>query len=333
MTLEVAEAIAQSIHELATVEEPMDLVWHAGEPLTLGASRFSELTDPFESLRYEGRLHHYVQTNGTLVSDRWCEFFAEREVRVGVSIDGPAEFNAERVDRRGRPVFDRTLRGIAHLRRHGIGFSVIAVVTTSSIGRPEELLDFFAELGCHTVGLNIEEREGVNTHRPAPTFEAAAEFWERAIAWTRANSGLTVREIDRLGAYLRSLRGGDGWQGVLIDPIPTVSSTGDVVLLSPELAGTQAPEYNDFQAGNVLQLSIRDMLANAHQLRYVDEFLTGLDACEAKCEYFGFCRGAQAGNRFFENGRFDSTETNYCRVSRQALLTALSDTVREESAS
>ncbi|MGW2867789.1 cyclophane-forming radical SAM peptide maturase AmcB [Kitasatospora sp. NPDC001225] len=333
MTSDVAEAVARSIREIATVDAPMDLVWHAGEPLALGTSRLSELTDPFESLRHEGQLHHYVQTNGTLVSDRWCEFFAEREVRVGVSIDGPAEFNAERVDRRGKPVFDRTLRGIARLRRHGIGFSTIAVVTVDSIGRPEDLLDFFAELGCHTVGLNIEEREGANAHRPVPMFEAATEFWNRAIAWTRSNPGLTVREIDRLGAYLRSLRGGDGWQSVRIDPIPTVSSIGDVVLLSPELAGVQSPEYHDFQAGNVLQLTIRDMLANAHRLRYVDEFLTGLDACEATCEYFGFCRGAQAGNRFFENGRFDSTETNHCRVSRQALLTALSDTVRAETAS
>lgn len=74
------------------------------------------------------------------------------------------------------------------------------------------------------------------------------------------------------------------------------------------------------------------MLTDAHRLRYVDEFLTGLDNCEATCEFFGFCRGAQAGNRFFENGCFDSTETNHCRVSKQALLIALSDTVRKEQA-
>ncbi|MFD5438417.1 hypothetical protein ACFWJ4_40455 [Kitasatospora sp. NPDC127067] len=72
------------------------------------------------------------------------------------------------------------------------------------------------------------------------------------------------------------------------------------------------------------------MLDRAHRLRYVREFLTGLDACEATCDLFDFCRGAQAGNRYFENGRLDTTETNHCRVSRQALVTALSDTVQEE---
>ncbi|WP_229928742.1 cyclophane-forming radical SAM peptide maturase AmcB [Kitasatospora xanthocidica] len=331
MTIEVAEAVARSIAEFATADDPVDLVWHAGEPLTLGVPRFTELADPFEDLRQEGRLQHYVQTNGTLISDRWCEFFASREVRVGVSIDGPADCNTERVDRRGKPIFDRITRGIDHLRRHEIGFSALAVVTAAGIGRPEELLEFFAELGCHTVGFNIEESEGASTDRPTPTFEDATDFWRRAIAWTRSNPRLAVREIDRLGGYLRALRAGGGWRHVLIDPIPTISSAGEVVLLSPELSGVKAPRYQNFRAGNILELSLRRMLADAHQLRYVDEFPTGLDACEATCEFFDFCRGAQAGNRYFENGRFDTTETNYCRVSRQALLTALSDTVRTET--
>ncbi|WP_405005811.1 hypothetical protein OHV13_17940 [Kitasatospora purpeofusca] len=100
----------------------------------------------------------------------------------------------------------------------------------------------------------------------------------------------------------------------------------------PGLAGITDPAYEDFRAGNVLEQSIGSMLDRAHHLRYVREFVTGLDECEATCQFFGFCRGAQAGNRYFENGRLDTTETNHCRVSRQALVTALSDTVREEQA-
>ncbi|GHH70715.1 hypothetical protein GCM10018793_05180 [Streptomyces sulfonofaciens] len=54
------------------------------------------------------------------------------------------------------------------------------------------------------------------------------------------------------------------------------------------------------------------------------DFLTGLEDCRAGCAFFDFCRGAQAANRYFENGSLTTTETNYCRVSRQALVTALS---------
>ncbi|MFG2210504.1 hypothetical protein [Streptomyces sp. NPDC048638] len=64
-----------------------------------------------------------------------------------MSIDGPAALNAERVDLRGKPAFDRILRGIALLREHGIPFSVISVVGKLGIlgiTMPEELLEFLA---------------------------------------------------------------------------------------------------------------------------------------------------------------------------------------------
>ncbi|MFF0412507.1 cyclophane-forming radical SAM peptide maturase AmcB [Kitasatospora sp. NPDC004745] len=336
MTVEVASAVADSLAEFAgrDPDRPLDVVWHAGEPLTLGVRRFAELLAPFEPLRRAGLVHHYVQTNATLVTDAWCDFLTAHRFRVGVSIDGPATLNAQRIDRRGKAAFDRIVKGIARLRAAGIAFSVIAVVTTDSIGHPEELLEFLARLGCHSIGINIEEAEGISLTRPLPTIEQAGRFWRRTIAWSRLNPAPSVRELARLGDYLHTLRTGEqaDRSAFLIDPIPTISTTGDVVLLSPELAGVSAPDYDDFRAGNVLRQSLASMLDDADRLRYVDEFLTGLERCEATCQFFDFCRGAQAGNRYFENGRLDTTETNYCRVSRQALITALSDTVREERA-
>ncbi|MFJ9442733.1 cyclophane-forming radical SAM peptide maturase AmcB [Kitasatospora sp. NPDC101235] len=336
MSVAIAEAVARSVAEFADTAspEPVEVVWHAGGPLAVGRSRLAELLAPFEPLRQAGLVEHSVQTNAVLITPAWCDFLTAYGFRVGVSIDGPSALNRRRVDWTGRPAFDRIMKGIGCLREYGVRFSAIAVVAAESIGDPEGLLDFVADLGCHTVGLNMEEREGVNIDRAVPTAEQAREFWRRTIAWSRCNRDLTVREIDRLGGYLRDVRDGHraAWDRVLIDPIPTIASNGDVVLLSPELAGTTDPAYEDFRAGNVLERSIGSMLDRAHRLRYVREFLTGLDACEATCDVFDFCRGAQAGNRYFENGRLDTTETNYCRVSRQALVTALSDTVQEEKA-
>ena len=36
-----------------------------------------------------------IQTNGTLLTDSWCRFFKENYWLVGISIDGPQEFNDE----------------------------------------------------------------------------------------------------------------------------------------------------------------------------------------------------------------------------------------------
>ncbi|MER8069003.1 cyclophane-forming radical SAM peptide maturase AmcB [Streptomyces sp. NPDC094034] len=335
MSPEVAEALAEAVTQFEDSGHPIGIVWHGGEPLAVGQQKFAVLLAPFEALRRAGRVHHYVQTNATLISDTWCDLLATYDVQVGVSIDGPAVVNAERVDLRGKPAFDRILRGITRLREHGIPFSVISVVGATGITMPEDLLEFLATLGCHSVGFNIEEIEGVNTDRWPPTPVQAEEFWQRTITWTREHgAALAVREVERLAEYLWLTRSGQRaeWDRRLLDPIPTVSWRGDVVLLSPELADTTAPEYGDFTAGNILDRPLSEIVRNAHRLCYVREFLTGLDRCEAECEFFDFCRGAQAANRYFENGSLTTTETNYCRVSRQALVTALSTLATKEAA-
>ncbi|MFF9785139.1 cyclophane-forming radical SAM peptide maturase AmcB [Streptomyces nigrescens] len=335
MSPEVAEALAQAVAEFDDSCHPVGIVWHGGEPLAVGQQKFEALLAPFEGLRRAGRVHHYVQTNATLVTETWCKLLAAYDVRVGVSIDGPAALNAERVDLRGKPAFDRILGGIRQLREHGIPFSVISVVGSLGIAMPEELLQFLGSLGGHSVGFNIEEIEGVNTDRQPPTAVQAEEFWRRILTWSREHPGApAVREVERLAEYLQLIRSGRRaeWDRRRLDPIPTVSRKGDVVLLSPELADTAAPEHGDFVAGNILERPLAEILRDAHRLRYIRDFLTGLDRCESECEFFDFCRGAQAANRYFENGSLQSTETNYCRVSRQALVTALSTLATKETA-
>ncbi|MEV7804957.1 cyclophane-forming radical SAM peptide maturase AmcB [Microbispora sp. NPDC088329] len=335
MPAEVLDAVAASAEELTRRGGQVDIVWHGGEPLTVGVNRFAAMLAPFETLRQQRRIRHYVQTNAVLLNERWCELLTRHDVRVGVSIDGPAHLNARRTDLRGQSSFIRAIRGIRDLHTHRIPFSVIAVVGPDGIAEPEALLDFLARLEPHSIGLNVEEQEGVNTWTPPITPEAAEEFWARVVAWSMQPGRLPIlREVQRVADYLRLIRRGQhgAWDSRRLDPIPTVAWTGDVVLLSPELAGITDPAYGDFVAGNVRDQSILAMLGNAHRLRYVREFMAGLRACRDTCAFWDWCRGAQAGNRYFENGSFASTETAYCRLTRQALITALATTATREHA-
>ncbi|NIL65044.1 radical SAM protein, partial [Salinispora arenicola] len=60
------------------------------------------------------------------------------------------------------------------------------------------------------------------------------------------------------------------------------------------------------------------MLARAGDLDYVAEFVTALNDCADHCAFYDFCRGSQAGNRYFEHATFTARETTYCRTTRQA---------------
>lgn len=325
MSTAVARSLADSIAE-QTSTRPVEVIWHAGEPLSTPRGHFRALLAEFEPLRRAGACTHTVQTNATLIDEAWCELLAEYGFRVGVSIDGPGALSAERVDWRGHATVEKIERGIAHLRRAGLQFSVICVVTAATIGHADELVDYFTDLGCSSVGFNIEEKESLASTRQGVTVEQAERFWQQLIGRRVNGSPLAVRDLDRLHAYLTD----DANPPKSHDPLPTVAHNGDTVLLSPELLGVASVEYGNFRAGNVLRESIPTMLAGMHRVSYVAEFTDALQQCAASCEYWGFCGGAQAGNRYFETGGFDAMETAYCRTTRQALVRAAAGYLREE---
>lgn len=322
----VASRVARSISEQDSPHS-VAVVWHGGEPLTTPMPHFQNLLTPFDGLRQAGAIRHHVQTNATLISPQWCDLIQAHNIQVGVSVDGPASANLRRVDLAGNSTHDRFSRGVALLRERGIDFHVICVVTPETVADAQALVEYFATLGCTSVGFNIEEQEGVPTGRSLVTFDEATGFW-RTLLSSPSEAGLKVRELDQLAVYLAGQRQPD-----LLEPIPTVAYNGDVVLLSPELAGVKAPDYGDFRAGNVLATSLPTMIRNSSGLRYVAEYAEGLRTCEAQCAFWDYCRGAQAGNRYFEHGSFAATETNFCRTTRQALITAAADLVRDRATS
>jgi uncharacterized protein len=101
MPILVAEAVAASI-EKQGLQEPVEVVWHGGEPLATGPARLADLLDSFETLRAEGLVRHSVQTGAGLINPAWCKMLLRYRFTVGVSIDGPEWANAQRHDRSGR---------------------------------------------------------------------------------------------------------------------------------------------------------------------------------------------------------------------------------------
>lgn len=318
----VAKNLAAAIREQGS-SYPVDVVWHCGEPMTSPITHMRKLLAPFESLRRDGLVKHGIQTNATLVDDAWCDLFTEHGFQVGVSIDGPAVHNAARLDWAGGETFTRTMRGVGKLREAGLPYTAICVVTLQTIGHADELEQFFTGLGCASVAFNLEEREGLNSHRQTIDPDQAQAFWARLWQLRENGSPLAVRDLDRFCEWLDAKRSGDSSYGTEpTDPLPTVSYNGDVVILSPELLGVQDHTHWNFKVGNVLRHSLPEILRQATDATYVREFRQGLAACEATCEFFDYCRGANAGNRYFEHGSFDIAETAHCRNSRQALVLA-----------
>src|SRR5215813_13500740 len=119
MPVEVATAVAETVNRWVADAPRFSVVWHGGEPLSAGRAHLGALMDPFRGVE------HHVQTNATLIDDAWCDFFVERGIKLGVSIDGDAARTSARVNRGGKPAYEQIRHGIDTLRRRDIPFAAL----------------------------------------------------------------------------------------------------------------------------------------------------------------------------------------------------------------
>jgi uncharacterized protein len=314
--------------DLRNLKHRVRIIWHGGEPLACGLSYFRRLIQPFSELEGKGLITHVVQTNATLIDERWCEFFKSHNFHVGISIDGPLWANTNRITWGGRETFNQALRGTQRLKNAHINFSAIAVVSDELMDKASAIYEFFCDLGCSSLGINIEEKEGVN-QRNTGDDERVSGFWRELFRAWRQSPRIEIREFRRVLSWMRHVckADNDKRESLVFDIIPTIGYNGDVVLLSPELLGTESASYDNFIVGNVCNQSLLSIIERWKEIAYVRDFVEGIRTCKKECAHFSHCRGGQASNKFFELGTTNGTETAFCRNSKKRLVSAVLDAI------
>jgi uncharacterized protein len=102
--------------------DEVNIAWQGGEPTLMGLDFYRRVMVLAEKYRRPGtRFLHTLQTNGTLLDDDWAAFFKEHGFLIGISIDGPRELHdVYRVDKGGRPTFDKVMRPAAAQNRRRV---------------------------------------------------------------------------------------------------------------------------------------------------------------------------------------------------------------------
>ena len=126
--------------------------WHGGETLMRPVAFYKRALE-LQRIYGRGRqIDNCIQTNGTLLTDDWCEFFKANNFLVGVSIDGPQEFHDEyRKTATGRPTFRKVMEGINLLNKHGVEWNALAVVNDFNADYFLDFYHFFKDIGCHYI--------------------------------------------------------------------------------------------------------------------------------------------------------------------------------------
>ena len=324
MSNEMLEQFTREYIEAQTMNQVL-FTWHGGEPLLRSIDFYRKALSLQQ--KYAGGRHidNVIQTNGTLLTDEWCEFFAQNHWLVGISIDGPQpDHDHYRLTAAGKPSWKKVMQGIKLLKKHGVEWNAMAVVNAYNANHPLEFYRFFKENGCQFLQFTpIVER--LTRHEDGRTQASLADKDEISLSeasvapeqwgyflcaifdeWVRKDVGKIFVEI--FDCTLAN------WMGV---------SPG-ICAYSKECGHAGVMEHNgdvyscdhfvfpEYKLGNIRDHSLIDMLYGEQQQEFSRLKHSSLPRQCKECDMEFACHGECPKNRFMKDKYGDSGLNYLC---------------------
>ncbi|MBS5894401.1 MAG: anaerobic sulfatase-maturation protein [Prevotella buccae] len=321
MSDELLERFVQEYIQAQTMSRVL-FTWHGGEPLMRPLSFYRKAVALQEKYAFGRQIDNTIQTNGTLLTDEWCEFFKEHNWLVGISIDGPQEFHDEyRRTASDKPSWQKVMRGIRLLRKHGVEWNAMAVVNDFNAGYPLEFYHFFKEMGAKYIQFApVVERMAahsdgrhlamlVDQECPVADFSVSPAQWGDFLCaifdeWVRHDVGQTYVEIfDCTLANWVGERPGICVYAKECGHAGVMEFNGDVYSCDHFVF----PEY---KLGNIRDRTLVEMLYGEQQRQFSCLKHASLPKQCKECEWEFACHGECPKNRFV-NDRYGNPGLNY----------------------
>lgn len=321
MSDELLERFVQEYIQAQTMSQVL-FTWHGGEPLMRPLSFYRKAVALQEKYAFGRQIDNTIQTNGTLLTDEWCEFFKEHNWLVGISIDGPQDFHDEyRRTASDKPSWQKVMRGIRLLRKHGVEWNAMAVVNDFNAGYPLEFYHFFKEMGAkyiqfapvvermaaHSDGRHLATL--VDQECPVADFSVSPAQWGDFLCaifdeWVRHDVGQTYVEIfDCTLANWVGERPGICVYAKECGHAGVMEFNGDVYSCDHFVF----PEY---KLGNIRDRTLVEMLYGEQQRQFSCLKHATLPKQCKECEWEFACHGECPKNRFV-NDRYGNPGLNY----------------------
>lgn len=296
----------------ANALDEVTFCWHGGEPLLLGLDFYRRALDLQRRYADGKRIVNTLQTNGMLVDESWCRFFAENQFLIGLSLDGPqAIHDAMRRTRQAEPTFDRVMQTVAMFRQHGVEFNTLSVVSKLSEGYGGEIYEFFKSIGSHYMQFlpAVEhvidlpggrrpvivdpEREGSRLAPWSVSAKGYGEFLNDVFdRWVVTDVGHYFVQI--FDATLAQ------WCGVQPGLCALCETCGDALVVehNGDVFSCDHFVYPEHKLGNILETSLAAIYRSRSRIDFGLAKRNGLPAECLRCRYYFACRGECPKHRF-----------------------------------
>lgn len=130
---------------LNEAEGHCSFAFQGGEPTLAGLEFFEKLIQ-FQKKYNKKNLEIYnsMQTNGTLIDEKWAKFLSENKFLVGLSMDGPKDIhNLNRKDCKGKDTFNKVEKTADLFKKYNVEFNILCVVISNTAKHVKKVYKYF----------------------------------------------------------------------------------------------------------------------------------------------------------------------------------------------
>lgn len=315
MSDEMLERFVKQYIESQTMQQVL-FCWHGGETLMRPLSFYEKVVRLQRQYAQGRQIDNVIQTNGTMIDDRWAQFFHDQGWLVGVSIDGPEEFHDEyRRNKAGRPSWRQVMRGINYLNKHQVEWNAMAVVNDFNADYPLDFYQFFKDIGCHYLQFTpIVER--ISTHPDGrhlasmaddvqaelADFSVTPEQWGHFLCtvfdqWVRNDVGSTFVQL-----FDTTLANWMGMEGSLCTMARECGHAG-VMEYNGDVYSCDHFVFPEYKLGNICDNTLTEMMYSERQRAFGQNKYRSLPQQCKSCQYLFACHGECPKNRFSETAQ------------------------------
>ena len=285
----MAEEVLESFVRQYTEAMPVrcEFGWQGGEPTLAGLDFFKKVVELQKRYKRDGQIiTNGIQTNGTLLDDKWCEFFAGNDFLVGISLDGPAQWHDTfRRDKAGKATFARAWAGLELLQKHNVQFNVLVTLNSANAPHAGDIYRYFVNRGVQYLQfIPILERDAEGEVTP---FSCSAEQFGKFClevfeAWKSRDVGrVSERLIDSI---LHTFIYGQASTCCY----SRRCANAHVLEFNGDLYACDHFVYKQWLIGNIMDRPLADLVRDP-LLEQFASLKTSLPEDCKNCEYLKFC--------------------------------------------
>ena len=299
------ENIVKKVFE--EVQYSVNFAFQGGEPTVAGIEYFEKFHKIVEKYNTKKILVNFsLQTNGTLINEKWFELFKKYNYLIGISLDGNKEIHDTfRVNSKKEGTFSKVLKTTEMLKKENIDFNILCVVNKLTAQNGKLIYKFF-------------RNNNFKYYQFIPCLDKLKDFDEKDYTLTALDYGKFLDEIfnlwyeDIISRKEISIRHFDNYIKILLgveqEACDMVGHCNMNAVLESDGSMYPCDFYvlDEYKIGNINESSFTELFKSEKEFQFLKSSLLIDEKCKL-CRYFKLCRGGCRRHKILnEKGIFEN---------------------------